>query len=343
MKLLLFLLALCWYSATADYTNDQNEAITNWAVLIAGSNGWENYRHQSDVSRAYQVLINRGIKPEHIIVMMYDDIANNTDNPFPGKIFNEPNGTDVYENVKIDYSGEDITPETILNILKGNKTGNEGKGNERVLESKASDTLFVYFSGHGNVKILGVLKKGLHKKDLFAALKYMYENKMYNKMLFYLESCKSGSMFTDLKPEWNIYAVTASNGALNSWGIFCDLDIITCYGDQFSINWMKDSETNDINNETVGTQFNDVWKATTRSPVCEFGNLQFRADKVSFYQGNKISNDTKDFDREAFNEGLKHSMPSSEISLFVTLKMAEKRGLKKSHVSNLAKMYAKKT
>ena len=47
----------------------------NWAVLVAGSNGWYNYRHQSDVCHAYQILHKNGIPDSNIIVMMYDDIA----------------------------------------------------------------------------------------------------------------------------------------------------------------------------------------------------------------------------------------------------------------------------
>jgi legumain len=50
----------------------------NWAVLVAGSNGWYNYRHQSDVCHAYQILHKNGIPDSNIIVMMYDDIAKNT-------------------------------------------------------------------------------------------------------------------------------------------------------------------------------------------------------------------------------------------------------------------------
>ena len=49
----------------------------NWAVLVAGSNGYYNYRHQSDVCHAYQILHKNGIPDSNIIVMMYDDIANN--------------------------------------------------------------------------------------------------------------------------------------------------------------------------------------------------------------------------------------------------------------------------
>lgn len=33
----------------------------NWALLVAGSNGWFNYRHQADVCHAYQILHTHGI------------------------------------------------------------------------------------------------------------------------------------------------------------------------------------------------------------------------------------------------------------------------------------------
>ena len=70
-----------------------------WAVLVAGSRGWENYRHQADVCHAYQVLHSHGVPEDNIIVMMYDDIAYNQRNPYQGRIFNRPNGSDVYKGV----------------------------------------------------------------------------------------------------------------------------------------------------------------------------------------------------------------------------------------------------
>ena len=51
----------------------------NWAVLVAGSNGWYNYRHQADVCHAYQILHKNGIPDSNIIVMMYDDLAKNVE------------------------------------------------------------------------------------------------------------------------------------------------------------------------------------------------------------------------------------------------------------------------
>jgi len=48
----------------------------NYAVLVAGSNGFYNYRHQSDTCHAYHVLLDHGkFKPENIIVFSYNDVA----------------------------------------------------------------------------------------------------------------------------------------------------------------------------------------------------------------------------------------------------------------------------
>jgi len=95
----------------------------NWAVLVAGSNGFWNYRHQTDICHSYQILITNGIPADHIIVLSYDDVANSTQNPVKGKLFNKPTydkpGKDVYAGCKIDYSGDAVTPENFLAVITG--------------------------------------------------------------------------------------------------------------------------------------------------------------------------------------------------------------------------------
>ncbi|XLT25477.1 hypothetical protein HN873_056769, partial [Arachis hypogaea] len=80
-------------------SNEDGEEGKKWAVLVAGSKGYFNYRHQADICHAYQIMKNGGLKDENIIVFMYDDIANNELNPRPGVIINHPNGSDVYKGV----------------------------------------------------------------------------------------------------------------------------------------------------------------------------------------------------------------------------------------------------
>lgn len=72
---------------------------TKWALLIAGSSGYDNYRHQADVCHAYQIMKKGGLKDQNIVVMMYDDIAYNPKNPRKGVIINKPNGGNVYAGV----------------------------------------------------------------------------------------------------------------------------------------------------------------------------------------------------------------------------------------------------
>lgn len=96
-------------------------ACDNWAILVAGSNTYSNYRHQADVFHAYQVLRKNGFSQDKIITFAYDDIANDIKNPFKGKVFNKPTyqnpGVDVYSGVAIDYKGANVDPTVFLHVL----------------------------------------------------------------------------------------------------------------------------------------------------------------------------------------------------------------------------------
>ena len=144
------------------------------AVLIAGSSGYDNYRHQADVCHAYQILHQHGIKDESIVTFMYDDIANSWRNPKKGRIYNEPGGPDVYAGVKKDYTGKDVTPKNFLSALQG--LANEASG--PVLQNTTNqDDIFVYFADHGGGGILGfpnlfgILPQSLHEADLEKTIK----------------------------------------------------------------------------------------------------------------------------------------------------------------------------
>uniref|UniRef100_A0A3B3SB54 Legumain n=1 Tax=Paramormyrops kingsleyae TaxID=1676925 RepID=A0A3B3SB54_9TELE len=80
-----------------------------WVLLAAGSNGWTDYGVQANVCHAYQVAHHNGVPDEQIVVMVYDDIAYNQQNPIPGNIINVPNGPNVYPGVLKDYTGEVMT------------------------------------------------------------------------------------------------------------------------------------------------------------------------------------------------------------------------------------------
>uniref|UniRef100_A0AC34Q0F0 Legumain n=1 Tax=Panagrolaimus sp. JU765 TaxID=591449 RepID=A0AC34Q0F0_9BILA len=283
MKSAIFIIFLATAFAGSFATNPLENI---WAVLIAGSNGWYNYRHQADVSHSYHLLLKHGVLPEKIIVLMYDDIANNPQNPYMGKIFNFPNGSDVYAGVKIDYRGNNVNSEVFLNVLKGNAAGNAGKGSGRVLKSTRNEHVFVYYSDHGGTDILGMPAGLLTKHDLDLALKHMYDSNMYDKLLFYLEACESGSMFEGIPQVMRIYAITAARANESSFATFCDNKLhLPCLGDEFSVNWIHDTEIHNILSEKVGKQVDDVVSNTKLSHVCQFGDKTIRDDTVADYQG----------------------------------------------------------
>lgn len=285
------------------------------ALIVAGSNGWYNYRHQADAAHAYHILLRHGVPEENIIVMMYDDIAHNKQNPYPGKVFNKPHGEDVYQGLKIDYKGSSVTPENFLNVLKGNASGVEG-GNGRVIESNPNDRIFVYFTDHGAVGLIAFPDEMLTVKQLNKTLSWMFVNKRYDQLVFYLESCESGSMFENVLDDTiNVYALTAANSHESSWGTFCENDMrLPCLGDLFSVNWMKDSDEKDLNVETLEDQYELVKRLTNMSHVMHFGDLQITEEPVSWFQGQRKSHRRKGISYEEEPSRVV-SWPSRDVEL----------------------------
>ncbi|KAH7717310.1 legumain 1 [Aphelenchoides avenae] len=280
---------------------DDNEQGTLWVLLIASDDGWDNsYRHQADVLHAYHVLIDRGVNPDNIVTMVSDDIANNWQNPYPGQVFNGPEQVDVYAGAKIDYNGSSITPKNFLAVLSGNKTRVKG-GNGRVIESGPNDRVFVYLADHGGHDVIEFPEDLLTKHELQSTIKKMHANKKYRQLTFYIEACLSGSMFHGTAPELNVYAVTAANETVDSWGAYCPpiqgcdpgnkslvCQLETCLGDVFSLNWIRDSAKHK-QGETLEQQFKTVQHETIvqkpDQPVSHYGNLSIAKQPVSDFEG----------------------------------------------------------
>lgn len=292
----------------------------HWALVIAGSNGWYNYRHQADACHAYQVLHKHGIPDENIVVMMYDDIAHNERNPTPGIIINQPDGSDVYHGVPKDYTGKDVTPKNFLNVLQGKKSAMNGIGSGKVIASGPDDNVFVYFTDHGAPNIIAFPYGELHATDLQKAILSMHENNQYKKMVFYIEACESGSMFNrhKLPSNINVFATTAANGAESSYAVYFDNKRQTYLGDVYSVKWLQDSDAADFNTETLEEQFEKVKKETNTSHVMEFGDLSMGSLTLEDFQGDPSSNHI------AFNETkvienppTTDAVPSPDVTLWI--------------------------
>ncbi|VVA11842.1 PREDICTED: vacuolar-processing enzyme [Prunus dulcis] len=288
---------------------DDGTVGTRWAVLIAGSNGYWNYRHQADICHAYQLLKKGGLKDENIVVFMYDDIAYNEENPRPGVIINSPHGDDVYKGVPKDYTGDDVTVNNFFAAILGNKTALTG-GTGKVVDSGPNDHIFIYYSDHGGPGVLGMpTSPYIYANDLIEVLKKKHAAGTYKSLVFYLEACESGSIFEGLLPEGlNIFATTASNAEESSWGTYCPgeypsppPEYETCLGDLYSVAWMEDSDVHNLRSETLHQQYELVKTRTANdnsgfgSHVMQYGDVGLSKENLFVYMGTNPANDNYTF------------------------------------------------
>jgi len=177
--------------------------------------------------------------------------------------------------------------------LTGNAEAMRGIGNGKVLRSGPNDNVFFFYSDHGTVGEVEMPSGGaLYATKFTAALQLMHSRNMYSKMVVYIESCESGSMFNNLLPKnINVYATSASSPTESSWGCYCPpqdkvngKSIGSCLGDLYSVNWMEDTDKFGMA-RTLQDQFVAVAKLTTQSKVMQWGDVSFTNMTVANFQG----------------------------------------------------------
>ncbi len=181
----------------------------NWAILVAASKGWKNYRHQADVLAIYQQLKAAGYADDHIILITEDDLAANSENPEQGVVRVKPEGANVRENAVVDYRLSDLQPDDFGRILLGQKS----ERLPEVVQSTENDNVFVYWSGHGvpNGMCWNEEAYGMTGDALSATLKEMKDLKKYRKLMMMVEACYSGGVVKQSEGIPGILFVTAAN------------------------------------------------------------------------------------------------------------------------------------
>ncbi|KAK4587569.1 hypothetical protein RGQ29_018828 [Quercus rubra] len=238
---------------------------------------------------------------------MYDDIASDEDNFRPGVIINKPNGDDVYKGVPKDYTGQHVNVNNFYAVILGNKSALTG-GSGKVVDSGPNDHIFIYYTDHGGPGVL-MMPNGeyAYANDLNNVLKKKHAAKAYKSMVFYLESCESGSIFEGLLPDnLDIYATTASNATEDSFATYCpdepgapEVEYNTCLGDLYSISWLEDSDKHDLRKETLQKQYEVVQRRTEKghgfshqgSHVKQYGDKKLSNESLYSYMGTNPAND----------------------------------------------------
>ena len=186
------------------YEIDYPDLKDNYAVLVAASKGWKNYRHQADVLGMYHFLKGKGYDDDHIILIMADDIAYNEKNPLQGVVRREIGGDNLYKDLQIDYRLGDLTLEDLKQIL----TCNPSEAYPVTLGSSENDNVLFFWSGHGTQQGW----KWKEEEDLNADFaRTMFSDMQFRKMFAIVETCYSGAVAQDCTGIPGLLLMTAAN------------------------------------------------------------------------------------------------------------------------------------
>jgi ABC-type branched-subunit amino acid transport system substrate-binding protein len=221
-----------------------------WALLVAASDGWQNYRHQADVLAQYQRVRAGGVPDDHIVLVSANDLADNPRNPHRGSVPYTPDGPNLDRGVRVDYPLQGMTAERLMQILSGQRSAE----NPTVIASGPGDDVFVYLAGHGNQKGL-YLGLGapvpnptgsysvLTPDGLDQTVATIASQHRYRQLLIAVEACQGGALGQGLDARGALL-LSAANPVENSLSANYDPAAGTWLADQFSYElWRAEAAT----------------------------------------------------------------------------------------------------
>lgn len=238
-----------------------------WALLVATSSGWDNYRHQVDVLNIYQQLKTHGYQDDHIILIMEDDLAYHTSNPHPGTLISRMGAENVYRDVEVDYHTRDLSPSDIGDIL----SGKQSERLPQVILSDSDDNIFIFWSGHGMPGALCWLDNsyGMTAPMMDGILTNMENRGNYRKITGCIETCYSGSVFDVADQHNGVLFFTASNGQETSKADEYNYDMDVWMSNRFTAT-LQDCFVKDPDMSMRNLYFR-LFQSTVGSHVCVYG------------------------------------------------------------------------
>jgi hypothetical protein len=240
-------------AATGGGTYRPGPKLGTWALLVAGSDGWENYRHQADVLAQYQRLRADGVPTDHIIVVSADDLARNSHNPNPGTVPYVVDGPNLDRDIHVDYPLQGMTAQRLMAILSGHASPDTPK----VIRAGRGEDIFFYIAGHGNqngvylglgapVPSSGGAYPILTPRLLDQTIADMAADHRYRRILVAVEACQGGVLGEHLDAAGALL-LSAANPVENSLSANYDAALSTWLGDEFSYRlWQAEMEAPNI-------------------------------------------------------------------------------------------------
>lgn len=265
-------------------------AVTDrWAVVISPSTTWSNYRHQADAFAMYQLLRQHGYDDDHIVLIVEDNLANDSRNVFPGQIFversNDPAAAndqfvndDVRKGVVVDYHFSDLQPADLADIMLGRSSSHLPK----VLNTTASSDVFFFWSGHGG-STEGPLWGNEDADDYFG--KERIRNivaemagqtggaRQYRRMMFAIETCFSGHWGDALMGQPDVLVLTAANDQESSKADMHNSDLGVYLSNAFARTFRRQIDAkNDI---TIYDLYRELFRTTKGSHVSIYNQQEY--------------------------------------------------------------------
>ncbi|MDO4826366.1 MAG: C13 family peptidase [Bacteroidia bacterium] len=210
------------------------------AILVQGSSGWANYRHQADVLNVYRMLKRNGWDDDHIILIVSDELADNPKNAFPGEVRCSTYGEDLYRGAVIDYSTDTLSVSDVSDILLGRSSAHL----PRVLDSSENTNVLLFWSGHGcfargrtpNGFIWRDSEGVFSDSDFQEVLNEMFSARRYRKMLLLLEPCYSRNMAVQAEGIPGVLSIASAGAGESSFADFHSYELNLWMSDRFSNN-----------------------------------------------------------------------------------------------------------
>lgn len=234
-----------WKAKVSEDIEDQDSPVQykelkdSWALLVQGSSGWENYRHQADVLNVYQMLKAQGWDDDHIILIISNDIAYNPKNIFPGEVATSTYGDNLYRDATVDYASDTLTVNDIKDVMLGKRSEHLPV----VLDTDDQSNVLVFWSGHGCLKYTRKSDGFVWRdKEIFSDSEFretlvsMNTQGRYRKMLMLLEPCYSRVMATQANNIPGILSFASAAANESSFADFHSAELGTWMSDRFSNN-----------------------------------------------------------------------------------------------------------
>ena len=255
-----------------------------WAVVISPSTTWSNYRHQADAFAVYQGLRYYGYDDDHIVLIVEDNLANDSRNIYPGQIYVERSETpshdnpltnyDVHQNAIVDYHFTQLQPDDLADIMLG-------RVSERlphVIHPTASSDVFFFWSGHGGHRE-GPLWGNEDANQYFGTerikniVTQMNEQDMYRRMMFAIETCYSGKWGQALTGIPDVLVLTAASPYETSKADMQDRDLGVYLSNAFARTLREEVFKNP--SITIYDLYRELARTTTGSHVNIYNQQQY--------------------------------------------------------------------